>query len=198
MREKIKAYAQGDDVIYEYTDGYKERWSDGTRAWRNGNPGNVKFDKKNDWDGQVGKAGGFCVFEEPKWGERATKHLLRVYAGRRQTLGEGIYSYAPPSDNNDTEAYNRFVAQVTGIHRDTKLSDVLNRVEDIAEAIFKHEGYREGTIEVLEEGKKTGRYIWRTHPTKTFFRGGPCIFYLATLPQSGHLLLGLAALPQVP
>lgn len=162
MSEPIKGYGDGKgNTIYEYSNGRKEKWSGGWLAWRNNNPGNVT---KNDgfvWDGEIGVNGRFCVFSDPKWGQRATKIIMRGQANKGKTLAEFITRYAPPSENPTAE-YIKFVSKLTGILPDTKLMDVMEKIDSIAAAIFEFEDPLKGTIEVLEEGKKTGRYIWRT------------------------------------
>ena len=73
----IKGYnGDGDSVIYEYEDGKREQRIGGSRTWRNQNPGNVLYNKANDWVGQIGKAGPFCVFNDPETGRRATRKIL--------------------------------------------------------------------------------------------------------------------------
>ena len=106
MAKMVKAYAvESNNVVYEFDDGSKEVRKKGTRAWRNQNPGNVRYSKANPWNGQLGEAGGFCVFSDRSYGERAVRIILTKYASRGLTLTEAIHTYAPGSDGNNTTAY---------------------------------------------------------------------------------------------
>lgn len=49
---------------------------------RNNNPGNIKYNPANNWDGQTGQdANGFAVFSDPTYGLRAMFLTLQSYAG---------------------------------------------------------------------------------------------------------------------
>ena len=43
------------------------------------NPANIRFNKKNNWLGQIGSDNGFCVFDTLEHGLRALIVLLRNY-----------------------------------------------------------------------------------------------------------------------
>lgn len=85
---------------------------------RNNNPGNLRWDGKSQWKGMTGvDPRGFVQFLTPELGARAAG----INLGNQQklhginTLSGLISKYAPPSDNNDTAAYIRTVAQKTGL-----------------------------------------------------------------------------------
>lgn len=156
---------QNNTVEYEFEKGSIEIKSQGTRSWRNNNPGNIRSGNVN-WNGKIGEAGGFCVFNHHDQGMRAIRTLLTTYADRYNlTLKEGIARYAPSSENN-TEAYISDIVSRTKIPAFTPLRDIKARFQDIAEAIKIHEGYKEGQVVKSKSdayiSDKKGAYIWRT------------------------------------
>jgi len=76
-------------------------------SWRNNNPGNIRFNTANNWQGQAGPGdGGFVKFTTRQFGWRALASLIRTYKERYQldTVRKIIGKFAPPNEN-DTEAY---------------------------------------------------------------------------------------------
>ncbi|WP_409260545.1 hypothetical protein [Pseudomonas putida] len=59
------------------------------RDVRNNNPGNIDFNPRNDWQGQIGKEpdGRFAIFDTPESGIRALGKLLINYRGK-----DGMYA----------------------------------------------------------------------------------------------------------
>lgn len=99
------------------------------RGVRNNNPGNIDFNPRNDWQGQVGPETGvdkprFARFDHPENGIRALGKLLINYRGKDGMLGVGgkgidtvletINRWAP-SNENDTQAYASAVARRLGV-----------------------------------------------------------------------------------
>lgn len=92
------------------------------RGVRNRNPGNIDFNPRNDWQGQIGKepGGRFAIFDTPENGIRALGKLLINYRGKDgmpgvggkgiDTVLETISRWAPSSEN-DTQAYASAVAK---------------------------------------------------------------------------------------
>ena len=84
-----------------------------SRAARNRNPGNLRYNPANDWLGQTGQdKAGFCVFDTWEHGVRAMARVLLRYCRKHRICSiEGIVTrYAPPSEN-DTAAYIKNVAR---------------------------------------------------------------------------------------
>ncbi len=78
------------------------------------NVGNLRTSAA-DWQGQGAPYNGFVTFDSPEAGTAAAVKNLRGYGN--VSLSDAIYRWAPPSDNNDTEAYiNAFVK--AGFNRD--------------------------------------------------------------------------------
>lgn len=87
------------------------------RGIRNNNPGNIEdgaFAKS--LPGYAGSDGRFAIFNTPEDGVNAGGALLDSYARRGLTTpSQVINRWAPPSDNNPTQAYAQYVAQRLGI-----------------------------------------------------------------------------------
>lgn len=95
-----------------------------TRGQRNNNPFNIRYNAKNNWLGQTGSDGSFCIFETMSHGIRAGGVLLRSYLkSGRNTLEKIITSFAPSSDGNNTKKYISDVAKMSGITKSEVLKD---------------------------------------------------------------------------
>ena len=145
-QEYTSAVALGRDVVYTTADGHRVRRTGGTRAWRNLNPGNIRYSEFSRNAGAIGQAGGFAVFPDEETGTRAISSLLRGQSYNNLTIARAITRYAPPSENN-TAAYHRRIQQITGLNINRRISDLsdgeLSRVVDAIRAI---EGWEAGRI----------------------------------------------------
>lgn len=89
---------------------------DGARGIRNNNPGNLEYSKTNPWVGQTGDDGRFAKFETPEHGIRALgRNLLSYQRQGIDTVNDIINRWAPPSDNNNTDAYIQAVCAQLGV-----------------------------------------------------------------------------------
>ncbi|WP_027907706.1 structural protein P5 [Pseudomonas taiwanensis] len=99
------------------------------RGVRNNNPGNIDFNPRNAWQGQLGLEVGvpkprFACFDTPENGIRALGKLLINYRGKDgmpgvggkgiDTVLETINRWAPANEN-DTKAYAAAVAKRLGV-----------------------------------------------------------------------------------
>lgn len=95
--------------------------SEGIRAVRNNNPGNIE--KGSPWQGLMPASEmtpdqadeqRFCVFQSPKWGFRALARVLIAYQDKHniRTIAGVITRWAPTSEN-DTKAYINHVCKLT-------------------------------------------------------------------------------------
>lgn len=138
------------------------------RGVRNNNPGNIDFNPRNDWLGQLGLELGagkprFARFDSPENGIRALGKLLIAYRGKDgmpgvggkgiDTVLETINRWAP-SNENDTKAYSLAVAKRLGV----RTTDPIN-IKDpttlrvFVESIIIHEnGGNPYKAEVIDEG----------------------------------------------
>lgn len=131
-----------------------------TRGVRNNNPGNIDYNKANDWKGQIGIEVGapkprFARFDTPENGIRALGKLLLTYQDKHKlrTVSAIINRWAPSSEN-DTASYVKAVERFTK----TKPGDTIDLrsygvMSGFVKAIIRHEnaGY-EYPDEVLAEG----------------------------------------------
>lgn len=111
------------------------------RGIRNNNPGNLEYSKTNPWVGQTGDDGRFAKFETPEHGIRALgRNLLSYQRQGIDTVSDIINRWAPPSDNNNTDAYIQAVCAQLGVTADQQL-DASNpdTLKALCAAIIQHE-----------------------------------------------------------
>ncbi|WP_296267728.1 structural protein P5 [Pseudomonas sp. UBA6562] len=138
------------------------------RGIRNNNPGNIDYNARNAWVGQLGLEEGvanprFARFDSPENGIRALGKLLINYRSKTGLPGVGgkgidtvleiVHRWAP-SNENDTQAYAQAVAERLGVQTtdsiDIKDSTVLR---GIVLAIIVHEnGANPYRSAVIDEG----------------------------------------------
>lgn len=123
-----------------------------TRGIRNNNAGNIRWDNKTKWLGQIGADDkGFIIFSEPVYGIRAMVRVLRSYQNRGiVTLEKIISTWAPPIENN-TESYIKSVEQRTGFKR----GDVMfqQHYPKLIDAIIYHEnGSQPYAMSIIDRG----------------------------------------------
>lgn len=138
------ATASGRDVIYTTHDGARTRRSGGSRAWRNMNPGNIRYSEFSRRVGAIGQAGGFAVFPDEETGMRAIGALLRGDSYNNLTIAAAISRYAPPVEN-DTAAYHRQIQRMTGLNINRRISDLSDtELARVTGAIRTVEGWTVG------------------------------------------------------
>lgn len=116
-----------------------------TRGIRNNNPGNIDYNPRNKWLGQIGiedhPRARFAKFESPEFGIRAIARLLITYQTKHNlnTVRQLINRWAPPVEN-DTGAYAKSVADRLRTTPDSvvKVSDP-RVMKVLLEAIIRHE-----------------------------------------------------------
>ncbi len=116
-------------------------YGDSARGIRNNNPGNLEYSKTNPWVGQTGDDGRFAKFETPEHGIRALgRNLLSYQRQGIDTVNDIINRWAPPSDNNNTEAYIQAVCAQLGVTPDQPL-DASNpdTLKALCASIIQHE-----------------------------------------------------------
>jgi hypothetical protein len=128
--------------------------SSGNRGIRSHNPGNIDYNPRNQWQGQLGLELGvakprFARFDSAENGIRALAKLLINYRGKDgmpgvgapgiDTVRETISRWAPGSEN-DTEAYIRAVAKSVGVGPNDSI-DIRHRqtLTRMVAAIIAHE-----------------------------------------------------------
>jgi hypothetical protein len=125
-----------------------------SRGIRNNNPGNIDYNPRNNWEGQLGLEIGvnkprFARFDKPDSGIRALGKLLLNYRGKDglpnvggkgiDTVLETINRWAP-STENDTQAYATAVAKRLGV-RATDTIDITDPkvLKAVVLGIIQHE-----------------------------------------------------------
>jgi hypothetical protein len=132
-------------------------FSKAPRGIRNNNPGNIRINKNNDWVGKVPAKDNtdksFEQFTHYKYGVRALIILLRNYTkSGRNTITKIFAEFAPPNENN-TQAYIKFVAGRVGIGADDVITLNKDIMRELCQAIAKMENGEEAITDAqFEEG----------------------------------------------
>jgi hypothetical protein len=126
------------------------------RGIRNNNPGNIRWNANNNWDGQVGQdANGFAIFSAPEYGIRAIAKVINAKWDRGlRTINDIIGDYAPPTENL-TGAYVNHVARAVGVDPNATISKqwLFVHMPEIVSAIIMHEnGKQPYTIAQIDNG----------------------------------------------
>lgn len=107
-----------------------EGWYEGSRSYRNNNPGNLKYIGQQT---AIGKdKSGFAVFKSYKDGYDTLKTMIlncargfsKVYKPE-MTLTQFFLLYAPTFDNNDSDAYAKAVANDMGVSTSFQIRDLV-------------------------------------------------------------------------
>lgn len=129
------------------------------RGIRTNNPGNIRYNPNNRWQGQIGQEGGYVVFRTPADGLRASSRVLDTYMRKhgRNTV-ESIFRAWAPRTENDTEAYIRFVSQGLGVRPDQPLdpNDAAQRARLLALITQQENGDQPYSAQLLQETARLG------------------------------------------
>ena len=110
------------------------------RGIRQNNAGNIRPNRNYTWDGASGENGGYLIFSDMRYGIRAMVKILRNYTALHgiNTVRGIIYRWAPPSDNNPTDAYVQHVAKAldVGINEEINVNHYMAKLITV---IAKHE-----------------------------------------------------------
>lgn len=96
----------------------------GSRSYKNNNPGNIEF---GDFAKQNGSTHGdprFAIFPDATTGFNALMNLIRRYASEGHTITTMMNKYAPPSEN-DTKKYIQTLASRLGVDPNTSLKSII-------------------------------------------------------------------------
>lgn len=110
------------------------------RGIRNNNPLNIERGG-DQWEGMapVQSDSRFLVFTDAVFGIRAAARILANYAKRGANTVEKIVSTWAPPNENDTEAYIKFVTQQTGFKRDQVMNKSAGHYVPLLAAMIKME-----------------------------------------------------------
>lgn len=146
---KVLAYDKKSlTAYYETVDGDVLVRKGGSIPWRFNNPGDISYSSDAIYNGMVGAAGGWSVFDNLKSGKKAIRTLLKSTKVQKRTIREEINRYAPSKDpRNRTGAYISSAVHAVGLDENdggadtviSKLSD--SQLEELAKVIERNEGY---------------------------------------------------------
>ena len=159
VEKKIEGVVRGGPGYTDVktADGELQR-REGSRNWRNNNPGNIRKSPYADSKGAVGHDGAFAVFPTLDVGMDAKEDLIFAPNSKYINLSirDAMAKYAPPSDNNDTQGYIQNICQATGSTPDTPLSKLNPTQRDaMLKTISKREGFKVGNIKVISNVAET-------------------------------------------
>ena len=109
-----------------------EGYFQGSRSYKNSNPGNLKYSSYTKSLGATGKdSGGFCIFPDYAKGFSALCQFITDAADdklklcKKCTISSFIAGYAPSSDGNNPKKYSIFIAQKLKVKPDILLRDII-------------------------------------------------------------------------
>jgi hypothetical protein len=141
----IRGSMSGTTATYEYPDGSQDVRTGGTRTWRTNNPGAMEYGNFAKSHGAIGTDGRFAIFPDEATGTAALDALLRTQRYQQMSIDQTIATYAPPHENN-TAAYQAYVARRLGVPRTTPVSQLSPaQMVILRDAIRTFEGWQPGT-----------------------------------------------------
>lgn len=131
-------------TVIELADGSIVR-REGTRAWRNNNPGNIEYGEFARSMGAVGTDGRFAVFPSYEAGRSAKEKLLFNTSSYANLSITGAVNRYAPSFENDTGAYTRSITDALGVPNTTSLSSLSQgQRTTMLDSMERVEGFRVG------------------------------------------------------
>jgi len=115
-----------------FAPGTHPRYSHGTLAWKNNNPGNIRCAGKYKAMAEACHPSNFCIFKDYETGLKALKILLTDAATKgglydpEGSLIDFFKVYAPASDNNTPETYALAVARDIGVPVETPIKNLIS------------------------------------------------------------------------
>jgi hypothetical protein len=127
-----------------------------SRGLRNNNPGNIRQNSDN-FLGEIKPSAdpSFKQFESIEYGYRAIFVTLNTYQKKYglSTIRAMISRWAPPKDNNDTEAYIRAVSSESGVPENSRITSTNKDVMvPIVAAMSRVENGVEANITEVQRG----------------------------------------------
>ncbi len=151
MKKYVPQYVKAEralnhTIIYTDATGKFFRFSGGTWAWRNHNPGNLVPGLVSSRHNQIGSTGKFAIFPDYKTGHEALLDCLQTtYA--KASIAKLVRIFAPEKDGNNVKVYTKFLRDKTGVFDDKQVKDFTSSEFDkLWRAIEQMEGYKEGII----------------------------------------------------
>ena len=133
-------------LLYTDDTGRYFRFSGGTWAWRNHNPGNLFPGKVSSRHNQIGSTGKLAIFPDYETGHLALIDCLQT-TYINSSIDHLVTKFAPAKDGNNVKVYRKFLHDKTGVKDDKKVKDFsATEFDKLWRAIEQMEGYRKGTI----------------------------------------------------
>lgn len=101
--------------------------TEGTRAWRNNNPGNISCSSFAKRKGSIGCDGIMAIFPDIDTGEKAQKSLLKSKTYRGRTIRKVVENYASKKAGNPTEKYIQYITEKSGLPETKKIRDMTDK-----------------------------------------------------------------------
>jgi hypothetical protein len=133
-------------TVYKTSSGKKIIKINGSKSWRNNNPGNLRSNGNSKaYEGVVGSSGGFLIFSDVELGRKALVACVSEKYGN-VSLKVMIYQYAPPSENI-TKNYLSFLQKRTKVYSNKKISTFSEtEFEALIKGIETMEGWKVGRV----------------------------------------------------
>lgn len=123
--------------------------SGGTKAWRNNNPGNMKY--KGGFavrHGAIGSAGGMAVFPTEIMGRKALTDLLKSSNYNSFKITDLSEKY----DKDNAQEYRRMLLSISKLDPNKRIKDLAaNEFDRLREAIERIEGWEVGQEELIKK-----------------------------------------------
>jgi hypothetical protein len=140
-----RAWGEGSKTLIAFGDGSVMVRAQGSRAWRNNNPGNLRNSEFSQAHYSLGEAGGFAVFPDEGAGTSALLELLDTETYQGLTVNQAIARFAPAFENN-TAGYQSGVQRVLGVPGNTPLSSMTTpQLDRLGDAIRGIEHWHPGS-----------------------------------------------------
>lgn len=132
-------------LVVQRPDGTVQRLQ-GSRNWRNNNPGNIEAGAYANSMGAIGSDGRFAIFPTYEMGRTAKEKL--IFEGRNYrdlTLTQTINRYAPPVENNTSWYQSTVLGAVGNVDKPMNQYTPGERTRILA-AMERVEGFKPGTV----------------------------------------------------
>lgn len=132
-------------LVVQRPDGSVQRLQ-GSRNWRNNNPGNIEAGAYARSMGAIGSDGRFAIFPTYEMGRTAKEKL--IFEGgnyRALTLSQAINRYAPPVENNTSWYQSTVLGAVGNVDKPMNQYTPGERTRILA-AMERVEGFKPGTV----------------------------------------------------
>ncbi|MEQ1888992.1 MAG: hypothetical protein ABL951_07410 [Alphaproteobacteria bacterium] len=133
-------------ITIHYPDGSRQTRIDGSRSWRNNNPGNIKVGNFTNRHGAIGNNHGFAIFPDEKTGQAASVALLKTSTYGNLTVDEAIKRRSPPEEN-DTPKIQDAIRRIGRFSGEEIIGELdQEELDRLVSAIRRTEGWIEGIV----------------------------------------------------